>query len=143
MTDATGSGIPTGPIDREPLDYPTADYPTASDREAILRETFRAAGVELGAYDDANGNGHFDYPAGDTLLGIAPRVRLVYLARQDELAAVQSVLPGAALGFNLFITVDGNDCTHDFYPSVPCKSQAFVPFDSTIVLALEKGAKFE
>ncbi|MFF7139584.1 hypothetical protein ACFZBZ_45800 [Streptomyces sp. NPDC008196] len=52
MTDATASGIPTGPIDREPLDYPTADYPSATDREAILRETFRAAGVELGAYDD-------------------------------------------------------------------------------------------
>jgi hypothetical protein len=52
MTDATGSGIPTGPIDREPLDYPTADYPTAADREAILRDTFRAAGVDLGAYDE-------------------------------------------------------------------------------------------
>jgi hypothetical protein len=52
MTDATGSGIPTGPIDREPLDYPTADYPTAGDREAILREVLAAAGVTAGEYDD-------------------------------------------------------------------------------------------
>ena len=52
MTDATASGIPTGPIDREPLDYPTADYPTASDREAILREVLTAAGVTSGEYDD-------------------------------------------------------------------------------------------
>ena len=50
MTDTTG--IPTGPIDREPLDYPTADYPTTADREAILRGTLRAAGVDLGDYDD-------------------------------------------------------------------------------------------
>ena len=52
MTDATASGIPTGPIDREPLDYPTPDYPTSAEREAILRDTLSAAGVELGAYDE-------------------------------------------------------------------------------------------
>lgn len=50
MTDTTG--LPTGPIDREPLDYPTANYPTAADREAILRDTLQAAGVQVGDYDD-------------------------------------------------------------------------------------------
>lgn len=48
----TNPAIPTGPVDREPLDYPTADYPTAADREAILRDTLRAAGVDVGEYDD-------------------------------------------------------------------------------------------
>jgi hypothetical protein len=48
----TDSAIPAGPIDREPLNYPTADYPTTADREAILRDTLKAAGVELGAYDE-------------------------------------------------------------------------------------------
>lgn len=48
----TDSGIPSGPIDKEPLDYPTADYPTTADREAILRETLRAAGVDIGEYDE-------------------------------------------------------------------------------------------
>lgn len=47
----TDIGIPSTPIDREPLDYPTGHYPTAAEKEAILRETFHAAGVELGAYD--------------------------------------------------------------------------------------------
>lgn len=50
--DTNDAGIPTGPINREPLDYPTADYPTTADREAILRDTLRAAGVDLGDYDD-------------------------------------------------------------------------------------------
>lgn len=46
------SAIPTGPIDREPLDYPTDHYPTSDERAAILRDTFGAAGLELGAYDE-------------------------------------------------------------------------------------------
>lgn len=50
MTDRTG--IPSTPIDREPLNYPTDHYPTAAEREAILRDTFSAAGLELGAYDE-------------------------------------------------------------------------------------------
>lgn len=46
-------GIPTDPIDREPLDYPTPGvYPSAIEREGILRDAFRAAGIELGTYDD-------------------------------------------------------------------------------------------
>ncbi|MGO4417262.1 hypothetical protein AB4Z54_00405 [Streptomyces sp. MCAF7] len=49
----TDNGIPTGPIDREPLDYPAPGVFPTSDRKAeILRETFHAAGVELGAYDE-------------------------------------------------------------------------------------------
>ncbi|MCG0290972.1 hypothetical protein [Streptomyces sp. PSAA01] len=49
----TDNGIPTGPIDREPLDYPApGGYPSSDRKAAILRETFRAAGVELGAYDE-------------------------------------------------------------------------------------------
>lgn len=47
------SCIPTGPIDREPLDYPPPGVmPSAIDRENILRDVFRTAGVGLGAYDD-------------------------------------------------------------------------------------------
>lgn len=47
------SAIPSTPIDREPLDYPApGDYPTADEKAAILRDTFTAAGVELGAYDE-------------------------------------------------------------------------------------------
>jgi hypothetical protein len=47
------NGIPTGPIEREPLDYPTPEvFPSAVEREGILRDTFREAGVELGAYDE-------------------------------------------------------------------------------------------
>ncbi|WP_438471382.1 hypothetical protein [Streptomyces asiaticus] len=50
---APESGIPTGPIDREPLDYPAPGSFPSSDRKAeILHETFRTAGVELGAYDE-------------------------------------------------------------------------------------------
>jgi hypothetical protein len=46
-------GIPTGPIDREPLDYPPpGDYPSADRKADILRDTFSAAGVDLGAYDE-------------------------------------------------------------------------------------------
>jgi len=48
----TDAGIPTTPIDREPLDYPNGHYPTGTEKAAILRDTFRAAGVELGAYDE-------------------------------------------------------------------------------------------
>ncbi|GAA1003497.1 hypothetical protein [Streptomyces rhizosphaericus] len=49
----TESGIPTGPIDREPLVYPApGSFPSSERKAAILRETFRAAGVELGAYDE-------------------------------------------------------------------------------------------
>lgn len=49
----TDNGIPTGPIDREPLDYPApGGYPSGDRKAEILRETFRAAGVELGAYDE-------------------------------------------------------------------------------------------
>jgi hypothetical protein len=45
--------IPTGPIDREPLDYPTPGvYPDAAKKAEILTDALRAAGVELGAYDD-------------------------------------------------------------------------------------------
>jgi hypothetical protein len=51
MTDV--NAIPTGPIDREPLDYPTPGiYPSRTAKEAILRDVFSAAGVELGAYDE-------------------------------------------------------------------------------------------
>ena len=47
------SGIPTGPIDREPLDYPAPGvYPGTARKAEILADVFRAAGVELGAYDD-------------------------------------------------------------------------------------------
>jgi hypothetical protein len=50
---AIESGIPTGPIDREPLDYPTPGvYPDTARKAAILMDVFRAAGVELGEYDD-------------------------------------------------------------------------------------------
>lgn len=53
----TESGIPTGPIDSEPLVYKTYDhFPTAEERAAILRDTFSAAGVELGAYDERIGH---------------------------------------------------------------------------------------
>ncbi|MFE6362949.1 hypothetical protein ACFVP3_23495 [Streptomyces sp. NPDC057806] len=46
-------GIPAGPIATEPLDYPTPGvFPSATEREGILRDAFRAAGVGLGAYDD-------------------------------------------------------------------------------------------
>ncbi|MFJ4813835.1 hypothetical protein [Streptomyces longwoodensis] len=46
-------GIPTGPITSEPLCYETYDhFPTAEERAAILRDTFSAAGIELGAYDE-------------------------------------------------------------------------------------------
>jgi hypothetical protein len=47
------NAIPAGPIDREPLDYPTPGvFPSATEREGILRDAFRAADVELGAYDE-------------------------------------------------------------------------------------------
>lgn len=47
------NAIPTGPIDKEPLDYPTPGvFPSAVEREGILRDAFREAGVELGAYDE-------------------------------------------------------------------------------------------
>ncbi|MFI8535404.1 hypothetical protein ACIGMX_34805 [Streptomyces aquilus] len=50
-TDALG--IPDGPIDREPLNYPTPGvFPLSAEREAILRDVLRTAGVELGAYDE-------------------------------------------------------------------------------------------
>lgn len=39
--------IPSGPIEAEPLDF----RPVA-EKEAILRATLNAAGVDLGAYDD-------------------------------------------------------------------------------------------
>lgn len=49
----TNTGIPTGPIDREPLDYPAPGvYPDTARKTEILTDVFRAAGVELGAYDD-------------------------------------------------------------------------------------------
>lgn len=51
MTDLPG--IPSGRIDREPLDYPTPGvFPSAIEREGLLRDVFRAAGVELGLYDE-------------------------------------------------------------------------------------------
>lgn len=51
--DTNESGIPTGPIDREPLDYPAPGvYPDTARKTEILTDVFRAAGVELGAYDD-------------------------------------------------------------------------------------------
>jgi hypothetical protein len=99
--------------------------------------------AEIGAYDDTNQNGHFDYDTGDTLLGIAPRVRLFYLNRPDELPTVQKTFPGAQLGFNLFIAVDDNDCTHPYYPGVDCRQQKIVPLDTPIVLQLSSNAKFE
>jgi len=40
-------GIPTGPIDNEPRGFRPGD-----EQEAILRDTLRAAGVELGEYDE-------------------------------------------------------------------------------------------
>lgn len=47
------TGIPAGPIDREPLDYPAPGvYPSTLAKTVILRDVFRAAGVELGAYDE-------------------------------------------------------------------------------------------
>jgi hypothetical protein len=46
------NGIPTGPIDREPLDYPAGHFPSTAEKDVIMRDVFRAAGVELGAYDD-------------------------------------------------------------------------------------------
>jgi hypothetical protein len=53
MTDTTDSGIPTGPIDSEPLDYPPpGEYPSGERKAAVLRGTFGAAGVDLGAYDE-------------------------------------------------------------------------------------------
>ena len=46
------TGIPTGPIDSEPLDYPPpGDYPDSARKAEILADVFRAAGVEMGAYD--------------------------------------------------------------------------------------------
>lgn len=46
------TGIPTGPIDHETLDYPPpGDYPDSARKAEILENVFRAAGVELGAYD--------------------------------------------------------------------------------------------
>jgi hypothetical protein len=46
-------GIPDGPIDREPLDYPEPGAsPSASRKAEILGDAFRAAGIELGAYDE-------------------------------------------------------------------------------------------
>lgn len=51
--DTNKAGIPTGPIDREPIDYPTPGvFPSAAERDGILREVFREAGIELGAYDE-------------------------------------------------------------------------------------------
>lgn len=47
MTASDSPIIPSGPIDREPL-----DYRPAAEKEAILRATLAAAGVELGAYDE-------------------------------------------------------------------------------------------
>lgn len=45
--------IPTGPIETEPIDYPSPGvFPSATVREGILRDAFRTAGVELGAYDE-------------------------------------------------------------------------------------------
>lgn len=53
MTDVNESGIPTGPINREPLDYPApGDFPSSDRKADILRDAFRAAGVDLGAYDE-------------------------------------------------------------------------------------------
>jgi hypothetical protein len=39
--------IPSGPIHTEPI-----THRPAAEREAILRDTLTAAGVELGAYDE-------------------------------------------------------------------------------------------
>jgi hypothetical protein len=53
MTEPPESGIPAGPIDSEPIHYPPpGDYPDAARKEAILRDTLTAAGVDLGAYDE-------------------------------------------------------------------------------------------
>jgi hypothetical protein len=97
--------------------------------------------AELGAYDDANGNGRYDIT--DPLLGVAPRVRILYLDQKDDLGKVQAVLPGAKLGFNVFIAFDDNQCTHPYYPGVACQAQAIVPLDTPIVLQLASGAKWE
>jgi hypothetical protein len=132
----------------------SASFPSAFTLDVVqtppaeAENTYELSGThaffaELGAYDDTNQNGRFDYQAGDTLLGIAPRVRLIYLNRQDELEAVQKILPGAQLGFNLFITIDDNACTHPYYAGVGCKDQKIVPIDTPIVLQLTSNAKFE
>lgn len=52
MKEKTTNGIPAGPIDREPLDYPSDHYPTGAEKAEMLTDVFRAAGVELGAYDE-------------------------------------------------------------------------------------------
>ncbi|NUQ99158.1 MAG: hypothetical protein HOY79_22250 [Streptomyces sp.] len=50
---AGANGIPTEPIQKEPIAYPTPGvFPSATEREGILRDVFRTAGVELGAYDE-------------------------------------------------------------------------------------------
>lgn len=70
-TDRTGNrinefGVPLGPIDQEPTAAYHSDgtFKDAASKEAILLDTLRRAGVELGEYDRSTAKhlaGFFDW----------------------------------------------------------------------------------
>jgi len=117
---------------------PPRDADVVRDLEGVQAHIFAS---EIGAYEDVNGDHRYD-AAVDRLLGVAARVRFFYFDHAEELDAVRTALPGAQLGFNLFIATDGNTCTHP-YAGVPCDKEAIVPLDTPIALQLSKTPKFE
>ncbi|WP_394850427.1 hypothetical protein LZC95_23580 [Pendulispora brunnea] len=116
---------------------PPAEADLLQELDGVIAHMFAA---EIAAYEDVNGDHRYD-AAVDRLLGVAARVRFLYFAHADELAAVQSALPGAQLGFNLLIARE-NDCSHP-YPGVSCEKGAIVPLETPITLQLSRNPAFE
>jgi hypothetical protein len=88
------------------------------------------------AYEDGNGNGNLDidpasgkelrFLGGDRLVGVAKRLRVLYIEDAASAERLQALLPGAKVGFNIMRT-----CSN------PCRSY-IAPLDEPVVIDLAK-----